>query len=103
MINDRKKEFDKHNLIDKKEWNINQQTTKEEKLDKSWFDKLQIVLKYIEINEKNPILSDKKNGGTWLKIQFENYRKGKITKERKEEFDKHNLIDKKEWDKNKKD
>lgn len=97
---ERKEIFDKYKFISKDQWNNIKEKKKKDKktLDEDWNKSLQIVLKYKENNNgNNPAVRDSKNGGVWISHQRTDYRKGKMTKERKKEFDKHKLIDPKEW------
>ena len=69
MSENRKKEFDKYNLIDKDKWNIIKNeigNRSKEDLDKKWFGYLKIVLLYKEKNKKVPPQSDIENKGQWL-------------------------------------
>jgi len=106
MDKNRKEIFDKYDFISKKEWNTKTEqkgkNTKENR-DTNWNEKLKIVLNYVKNNKKNPAFRDKKNCGGWLSDQMTHYRRGTMTLNRREEFDKHNLIDKKQWKINKKD
>ena len=99
MSVERKDKFDKYDLIDIKKWNINRRKRQEyrENLDEQWLKNLKIVLQYKNNNNKNPLHRDTKNKGKWLFNQFEYYRKGTMPENRKEEFDKYNLIDKNQW------
>ena len=60
-------------------------------------------MNYINKNENRPSCRDVENKGKWLGHQFEYYRKGTMPENRKEEFDKYNLIDKNQWNINNKD
>ena len=83
LLNERKLKFDEYNLIDKKEWN----TKKVRDLEKVWYNNLYNIL------ENSKELDDQK----WLKRQILYYRQGKMSNERKNIFDEHNLIEKEKW------
>ena len=64
----------------------------------SWDYNFKVILKYRDENDgKNPVSRDTKNKGYWLSHQFEQYKKGEMSVERKDKFDKYDLIDIKKW------